>query len=157
MLEQQGVDALSSAVSEVLPEAYKLNTGYGLIGRLVTKGADKDFWKQAISQAVTFGAFSVLHEIQSPHEVRDRIKDVLDQAAEDGLPKEQAAELLARTMQESAQAQPDQAEASQNRETPQPAPESPTIAPADTRRKSAKDPPKRLKAPRWVEIAPCHR
>src|SRR6185369_10536992 len=34
MLEQQGIDLMASAVSEVLPKAWKLQTGYGLLGEL---------------------------------------------------------------------------------------------------------------------------
>lgn len=100
MIEQQGVDTLASAVSEVLPEAYRLNTGYGLIGHLVTHGADKDFWKHAITQAVTFAAFSALHEVQSPHEAADHIRDVLDEAHRSGATPEEAAQGLIADTQE---------------------------------------------------------
>lgn len=99
MLEQQGVDVLASAISEVLPEAYRLQTGYGLAGHLATKGADKDFWKHAFTQAVTFAAFSALHEVQTPHEAVQAIKETIDQAHEQKMTSPQAAEYL---QQESA-------------------------------------------------------
>ncbi len=98
MLEQQGVDLMASAVSEVLPEAYRLQTGYGLLGHLATKGADKDFWKHAFTQAVTFGAFSVMHEIQTPHQVAQEMRQTLNQAHESGASAPEAAQALVEQM-----------------------------------------------------------
>lgn len=82
MLEQQGIDLISSAVGQVVPEAWKVPTGYGLVGDVIrgarTGNFDKAF-SHAVTQAVTFAAFSVMHGFQEPHEavadLRDRIQE----------------------------------------------------------------------------------
>ncbi len=108
MLEQQGVDVMASAISEVLPEAYKLQTGYGLLGHLATKGADKDFWKHFLTQGATFAAFSVMHGLQEPHEAVKPLQDAVNQAAEQGLsPREAAQTALDHLPRPTPEAQPD--------------------------------------------------
>lgn len=104
MVEQNlGVDLAASAISELLPKAYKLQTGYGLLGHLATHGADDGFWKHAITQAVTFGAFSILHEIQTPHEAVDGMRDALKEARDANLSQEQAAQYMAERMRPNAE------------------------------------------------------
>lgn len=94
MLEQQGVDVLASAVSEYLPEVYKLNTGYG-IGGAILRGNGDEALRHALTQAVTFGAFSVMHEFQTPHAASQELKEVLHEAKEAGLPPQEAAKAIA--------------------------------------------------------------
>lgn len=67
MAEQGVADVLASTVSLALPEAWKIETGFGLVGDII-RGAQKgdfhDALKHATVQAVTFAAFSAMHGIK---------------------------------------------------------------------------------------------
>ncbi len=96
LLEQQGVDVFASAVSEVLPKAYQLKTDYGLVGDLVraSRGEESHFWRNALTQAVTFAAFSVLHGTK-PHDAVEPIRETLNEQSRLGAPSFEAASALA--------------------------------------------------------------
>lgn len=63
LVGQQAVDVGASLASEVLPEAYKLETGYGAFGDAV-HGKWGEAGEKLFLQAVTFTAFSALHAHQ---------------------------------------------------------------------------------------------
>lgn len=78
MAEQQALDIVTSAASEVLPEAWKLNTGYGILGAAL-HGDWGEAWKHTAVQLATFAAFSTMHEIQAgpPIAPTDRMRQNL--------------------------------------------------------------------------------
>lgn len=95
MVEQAGVDVMASAISEVLPKAWKLQTGYGLVGDIVRGARTGNFepaLTHAVTQAVTFAAFSVMHGLQEPHEAIEQMRDAFDAAKEESGPQLQPAQ-----------------------------------------------------------------
>jgi len=78
------IDPGASLISEALPEAYKLETGYGALGDLARGNGDKALQRLAIT-AITFAAFSALHggpdEMRSgaPKELVAKMKEMADQ------------------------------------------------------------------------------
>jgi hypothetical protein len=78
--EQQGADLVTSAVDELLPEAYRVNTRYGLVGKMLRKepGVERDFALQAVTGAI----FASLH---APEEERKKtFEAALKQQVEQG-------------------------------------------------------------------------
>lgn len=104
--EQQVVDLLAGAVDNVLPEAYKFNTKWGVGGKLL-KGDVGEAAKEAFVGMITFGAFAAAH---GKTEVKDRIletgKDILDSAPKPEIGAEFLNAVHAR-FEEATQAKPD--------------------------------------------------
>jgi hypothetical protein len=78
---QEAVNVGASAVSELLPQAWKLDTSYGTIGAMVN--GKKGEWAEHLSiQAITFAAFSSLHAHNNPNAGMEEMKRVQDALAE---------------------------------------------------------------------------
>lgn len=65
MAGQTGVDVGASAVSELLPEGYKLEKGYGVLGQAL-QGKFGDAGERLAVEAATFMAFSAIHAHHDP-------------------------------------------------------------------------------------------
>jgi hypothetical protein len=98
MLEQEGADILASGISEVLPRAYRLSTGYGTLGNLMNNPDSPEALRRAVTQSVTFLAFAGIHEAQhgapTVHDMERHVQQTLDQAHREGLSPEEAAQRL---------------------------------------------------------------
>lgn len=96
MAEQQLADMASSAIGQfVLGEraGEGLNTGYGLAGNILR--GDDDAFKHAMIQAITFAAFSGIHQAQRPVEIRDLAYDASRALARRGMSRTEAGAVLA--------------------------------------------------------------
>ncbi len=86
------VEPLAEAISQALPEAYRLQTGHGLLMNALT-GKWGDAWKQFAVSSVTFAAFSGLHEAQhgapSAKKMLDAQGKLMEFMAESGLPRDE--------------------------------------------------------------------
>ena len=88
------IEPAAQLISQLLPEAYRLNMGDGLLSNAF-KGKWGDAWRQLAVSAVTFAAFSGLHEAQhgapGARETLDALKGVAKHMADSGIPHEQIA------------------------------------------------------------------
>jgi AcrR family transcriptional regulator len=105
MLEQQGIDVMATAISRVAEPLKEMDTQWGLVGHLLRPGVansltgkDSNFWKHFFSQAVTFGAFAVMHGAD-PKEIADTVKEGMDA----GKTPEESAQIAIQKAQEVAQ------------------------------------------------------
>lgn len=80
MAEQQVVDAAASAADNVLPDAYKFKTNYGLIGELLKK--DGHPLQRAAVEVANFAVFSAMHggEPRRPLEAFGKATDAMEKA-----------------------------------------------------------------------------
>lgn len=95
MVEQQAADVASSTVGQFVfgqRRGEGLNTGYGLAGS-VLRGEDDSF-RNAMVQALTFAAFSGVHQAQRPVELRDRLYDATRSLGGRGLSRSEAGAIL---------------------------------------------------------------
>lgn len=88
LIEQQGVDLISGVLTHFADRP----TGYGIAGDVIA-GRHGQALQHALHQAVTFGAFSALHEVQH-RPITQGAADVLREARSQGLSRQAAADRL---------------------------------------------------------------
>lgn len=94
MAEQQAIDGLAGAVDLVLPEAYRTNTRFGVLGKYLN-GDYGEASRDAVAQAVTFAAFNVLHgNPAKAKEALDKTVQTLNEQAAKGVPAPEATKAL---------------------------------------------------------------
>ncbi len=102
MLEQEGVDVLASGISETLPRAYRLQTGYGALGNLMNNPSSPDALRRVVGNGLALSAFAAIHEAQGGHttsrEIQDQIQRSLNASHRAGATPEEAAANLARVL-----------------------------------------------------------
>lgn len=127
--EQQAVDLAGGLADEVLPDAYKTKTRYGLLGNAF-RGEWGEAGKALAVQSATFAAFAAAHGLKA-----DPVKEVaadLDAAAKAGFSREAAVkaaqEELSRKVEEATKPPeqvPEPGPAAEAPPAPTPAPEPP--------------------------------
>lgn len=87
MAEQQAVDMFAAMAGQ--------NTGYGVLGNM-WNGRFSEAFKQAATQALTFGVFSGMHELEGRNKVRDAFLTASRELAKNGYNADSAGRLLQR-------------------------------------------------------------
>jgi hypothetical protein len=98
MLEQEGVDVLASGISEALPRAYRLQTGYGALGNLMNNPDSPAALRRVVGNGLALLSFAAMHEAQHggaqqpvARDVEQRIQRSLNESHAAGASPEEAA------------------------------------------------------------------
>lgn len=82
---QEGANVVGGLLDEVLPKAYKTNTGYGLLGSLLLRGDTDEALKQGLTDILMQSAFTALHGNKGHVDpVNQIIADSLNDSAKKG-------------------------------------------------------------------------
>lgn len=100
MSGNQAVDAAAGLADEFLKPAWKTNTGYGIIGKLVN-GHSGQAMQQAAGEAVTLALLSLMHGGSKEHadKVMEGLQTTLDEQSKAGATPDQAAAVLREKLQ----------------------------------------------------------
>jgi hypothetical protein len=90
------IEPLAEGISQILPEAYRLQTGHGVLTNAIN-GHWGEAWQQFAVSAATFAAFATIHG--SPEKGKELLKsegELMQQLARDSVPRDRVPEQVQR-------------------------------------------------------------